>query len=371
MTRRLHALAAALALVGALVAPALAATPAAAADPCTPSFETNYDPANPADLGIFVAQTAVDTPAFLELAGLCFPTTPTLTITSNPDSAGVTLAWDGSTTSGFTVSPQAAFSGLVEVQATIAFGADSRDYHLYVYVGVPSASFPSLSNAPRSGSVGVPQVYDLTGLSFPGAVPGSLTVLNPSAQFSVSYDPSAPSFTVTPLQNVGGPVQVRVLIGDGIQAREYRPIIWVGVPVPDHVIWGPQPAPVQIEPRGTGHFTLTNFAPAGSECEIRITTDPADVTIVAEPPALNGLPSSVGIGVRDDYVGLLTVHYWLGCKEDGGVTSKEFLMLLYVGIPIPTPALADTGVDPVPPIALAVLLLGGGALLRSRRTRTR
>lgn len=370
MTRRAHFLAAPLALVAALSLPTFAASPAAAADPCSPTFETNYDPANPADLSIFVAQTAVDTAAFLDLPGLCFPTTPTLTLTSNPDGAGVTLAWDGTATSGFTVTPPSAFTGRLHVEATIAFGAESRDYSLYVYVATPGASFPSLSPAPGTGSVGVPVVYPLTGLSFPGGVPGSLTVLNPSGQFSASYDPAGPSLTITPLQNIGGAMQARVLIGDGIQAKLYRPILWVGAPIPDHVIWGPQPSPVPIDPRGTGYFTLTNFAPYGSECEIRITTDPEDVTIVAEPPALNGLPSTVGIGVRDDYVGLLTVHYVLGCKEDGGVTSKDFLMLLYVGIPIPT--LAETGIDAAPPLAFGATLLAVGLVLtRGRRRLTR
>jgi LPXTG-motif cell wall-anchored protein len=85
-------------------------------------------------------------------------------------------------------------------------------------------------------------------------------------------------------------------------------------------------------------------------------------------PRLNGLPSRIGVQVKDDYVGLLTVNYTLSCKEGGGVTSRNFVMKLYVGIPIPT--LADTGVDATGPVALAGALLIAGFVLSRRRRAT-
>ena len=353
--------------MAALTIPAVVASPAAAVVPCTPSFGTNYDPSNPADLSLYVQEIAVDATATFYLQGMCFPTDPVVTINAaDPGAGAVNFDQTSNEYAEFTYTPPSGFMGVADLDITIAFGAESRDYRFVAYVGVPGASFPDLSGAPQVGTVGVATTYDLTGLSFPSGT-AAMTVLNPSGLFSAAFQPGVPSFTVTPLQNVSGPFEARIAIDNGIQGAEYRVILWVGAPIPDRVIWGPQPGPVQIEPRGTGYFTLTNFAPYKPECEIKVTNDPADVTIVVEPPALNGIPTPVGIGVRDDYVGLLTVHYMLSCKEGGGVTSKDFIMKLYVGIPIPV--LAETGVDAVPPLVAGGLLLGAGALLLSRRRR--
>ncbi len=346
-----------------------AASPAAAADPCAPSFGTNFDPSNPADPSIYVAEIAVDATAQFDLGGMCFPTDPVITINAaDPGAGAIDFDQISDFYAQFRYTPPSGFTGVADLDITIAFGAESRDYRFVAYVGVPGASFPTVSSNPQAGTVGVATTYDLTGLSFPSGS-AAMTVLNPSGLFSAAFQPGVPSFTVTPLQNVSGPIEARIAIDNGIQGREYRVILWVGVPVPDRVIWGPQPDPAQIEPLGTGYFRLTNFAPAGSECEIKVTTDP-DVDVVTEPARLNGLPQDVPVTVDEAYVGLLTVNYRLSCKEAGGVTSRDFVMKLYVGIPIPT--LADTGVDGTAPLALAGALLAGGfVLIRRRRAASR
>lgn len=369
MTRRAIPLLLIGALAAALIGPIGVVTPAAAAVTCTPSFGTNFDPANPADPSIYVAETAVDTPAVFDLTGMCFPTDPSLSIISASPGAG-SVAFDqiDENYAQVTYGQPAGFIGVADLRLTIEFGGEARDYRFVVYTGVPGATFPTISSDPQNGSVGVATSYDLTGLSFPSGSP-ELTVLNPSSQFSATLLPGATAFEVTPLQNVGGPFEARVVIDNGIQGREYRVILWVGAPVPDRVVWGPQPEPVQIDPRGTGYFTLTNFAPPLTECEIQVTTDP-DIDIVTEPARLNGLPSRIAVRVLDDYVGLLTVHYVLSCEEPGGVTSRDFVMRLYVGIPIP--ALAATGTSLAGPAAVAsVLMITGLLLLRRRRAATR
>lgn len=217
-------------------------------------------------------------------------------------------------------------------------------------------------------------------------VPG--LCLAPGGTITTSYNPQSATvtwvadgsgsagFTVDPANDDPAVVPITVLAdqGDGT-TRSYSFAAYLGAS-PD-VVWPPAAVPTQIaiDPGGEGSFTLPGlYWPRYSECEIRVITVPEDVDFFTEPPNVSGLPIRVGM-TTSEFVGKLVISYGLACTPPEGVrSSATYIIELYVGIPIPPPALAATGSDGAPAGAAAVaggavVSLGALLLLAARRRR--
>jgi LPXTG-motif cell wall-anchored protein len=92
------------------------------------------------------------------------------------------------------------------------------------------------------------------------------------------------------------------------------------------------------------------------------------------PPSLGGEAQNIAVTVLDpEFVRLLTVTYGLTCNPPTGPSSAvDYMLLLYVGIPIPADELAATGPS-MGELSLAAggLALGGIVLLFADRRRRR
>jgi hypothetical protein len=339
-----------------------------AADPCTAFVPTNYDPANPIEHDIYVQEVAIDGAAVYEFAGLCLPSGVPTAMDDHGVPQTIDVVADGTPDGRITVTFPGGFVGLAHITLTFTEGAASHVFDLYSYVGTPATQWNPGAVAAQSAAVGTPALFAMSGLTFPTGTSGSVVAQNPSSQFSVGYDAATPGVIVTALEAAGGPIEIQALVGNGIQARIFRLVLWVGVPVPTTVVFGPQPPPVQIQPLGTGYFPISAFAPAGSDCEINIDTDP-DIQITTEPPRMDGVTRLIAIEVRENFTGILTVNYALACTPPDSDTATEmtYRLALYVGVPLPVaaaPALAATGVDPLPLLFVTFCVLALGVAFR-------
>ncbi len=378
MLSRVLRIAVAACIVGALstVAPTTGHTdPAAAAPACASYVPPNYSPANASDPTIYVIESHVDVLGVVPLSGMCFPGTPTVTLVDDfGTTQGYSVTADGSTSAGITLDPPSGFSGVAHLILEIEFGGDSWTFDIYNYVGTPAATFPTRI-APISAPVGSAATFDFTGLSFPAGSTVEMTVTNPSSRFTAAFNETAPGVDVTMLTSGGDPlnvpnaVAITVRIGNGIQEKAYELVAFVGVPVPTDVSFGPQPEPTYIEPGEPASFPLALFAPTidGEKpvCEIEIYAIP-DVLHTAEPPQVNGISHPLNFQLDTDFVGEAELHTILTCTVFGGVPkSQDYVLAMYVGVPLPATELAETGgtVPTVVVIAGAGLLLGGVVLV--------
>ena len=246
---------------------------------------------------------------------------------------------------------------------------------------------------PASAAVCPPDLPDPTTTlieAAPGAtvffpVPG--LCLAPGGTITTSYNPrsatvtwladgsASAGVTVSPPDGTAQVIPITVLVDQGDStARSYSFAAYLGAS-PD-VVWPPSAVPTQIaiDPGGEGSFTLPGlYWPRYSECEIKVTTTPDDVDFYTEPPNLSGLPIRVGFATSE-FVGKLVVTYGLACTPpEGERSAATYTIELYVGIPIPPPALAATGQEgsaatPVG-IASALIAAAGAVLLAARRRR--
>lgn len=227
------------------------------------------------------------------------------------------------------------------------------------------------------------------------AAPGATVVfpvpglcLAPGGTITVGYNPQAATvtwvadgsgsagFTVDPANDDPAVVPITVLAdqGDGT-TRSYSFAAYLGAS-PD-VVFPPAAVPTQIalEQGGEGSFTIPGlYWPRYSECEVRVDTAPEIDRFATEPPNTRGLPIHVSMTREPDFVGKVVVTYALACTPPEGERSQHtYTIELYVGIPIPPPALAATGQEgsaaaPVG-IAAALVATAGAVLLAARRRR--
>lgn len=342
---------------------------ATAAPACAAYVPPNSNPANVSDPTIYVVESFVDVLGFLPLSGMCFPGAPSVMLVDDfGTTQGYSVTADGSSSAGITLEAPAGFSGVAHLVLDIGFGGETWRFDIYNYVDTPVATFPTRI-APISASVGTPATFDFTGLSFPSGSTVELTVVNPSARFTAAFNASAPGVDVTMLTSGGDPlnvpnaVAIAVRIGNGIQEKAYELVAFVGVPVPTDVVFGPQPEPTYIEPGERGSFPVALFAPAVSgepaSCEIRIYAVP-DVLRTAEPPQVNGIAHPLNFQLDTDFVGEAELHTILTCTVFGGEPrSQDYVLAMYVGVPLPVSELAETGGT----LPAEVLLVGAGLLL--------
>lgn len=353
------------------------AMPAQAAPDCTPG--TPYSEFEGTSMEFVYAATApIGGSASIPVPELCVRGSAAVTELSNDDGVTVDIVGDGSFASGVTLSaPAVDFEGIARVDLQIVDGATSFTLELYALFGVEATSFPFERPDPVSTGLSAPALFPYPGIVLRDGAVVTAEVIRATQPVTARWvDGPTPGIEVTPSTSYRGAIGIEVLLTDGISATRVTVFQWAGVPIPTGIIWAPNPPPVAIEPGGTGYFDLSgSFAPPDSECEIRVTTDP-EVELAVDPPSLQGAAfAPVGIDVRDDaFIGLLTVSYDLSCRTpDQQVSSVEYDLLLYVGIPIPQPELAETGsaADALPAAlgALAAVLLGAELLRRSASAR--
>lgn len=283
-----------------------------------------------------------------------------MTVLSNDEGVTVDVVGDGGFSAGVTLTaPAGDFEGIARVDLQVVDGTTSFVLELYGLFGVELTDFTFGRPDPVETAVGATAFFPIDGISLrPGAALAAEVIRSTQPVTVTWIDGPTPGISVTPPAGFRGTIGVQVLLFDGISAAVATVYQWAGVAIPTGPIWAPNPPPAAIEPGGTGYFDLSgSFVPQGSACEIRVTTDP-DVEIAVEPPSLQGVAfGPVGVQVRDaDFVGLLTVSYDLTCRLlDDSLTSVEYDLLLYVGIPIPE-ELAATGPRQ------DGLLIGAGAL---------
>lgn len=353
------------------------ATPAQAAPDCTPG--TPYSEFEGTSMEfVYAAAAPIGGSATIQVPELCVRGSAVVTVLSNADDVTVDVVGDGSFASGVTLTaPAVDFEGIARVDLQIVDGTTSFVLELYALFGVAPTEFAVDRPAPVSTAVSAPAFFPLSGIDLREGASISAELIRTTQPLTIRWvDAPEPGIEVTPSTSYRGAIGIEVLLTDGISATRVTLFQWAGVPIPTGIVWAPNPPPVAIEPGGTGAFDLSGgFAPRLSECEIRVTTSP-DVEVVVGPPSLQGVAfDPVFVEVRDpDFVGLLTVSYDLSCRTPAQeVSSVEYDLLLYVGIPIPQPELADTGAPagavPMGLGALAAVLLGALLLGRSVRAR--
>jgi LPXTG-motif cell wall-anchored protein len=325
----------------------------------------------------FWAAPAAGDPATITVSALCAPAGTVVDVTSNSENLSLDVNGDGTGTAGFILTPPTPdYTGVAQLDVTLTSGSDSADYRLVGYFGVPVTSYPSKFDvSPLEVAAGAGGLFTLTGLSLSPGLTGGAAVVSSSEPVEVEFVSSpTPGVVVTPAAGFAGVVATRIIVTDGFSAQLYDARLWVGVSIPDGVVWGPNPGPVAIEPGGTGVFRFPSmYAPPGSECEIRVLQQP-DIEISTEPVSLSGEAQNIPVTVLDpEFVGLLTVTYGLTCNPPTGPSSAvDYMLLLYVGIPIPADELAATGPSmDVLSLAAGGLALGGIVLLLADRRRRR
>jgi hypothetical protein len=338
--------------------------PVAQADPgCAANFPINVPLVGSDRDDTFWAAPAVGDPATIIVSALCAPAGTVVDVTSNPENLSLDVNGDGTGTATFILTPPTPdYTGVAQLDVTLTSDSESADYRLVGYFGVPVTSYPSeFDVSPLEIEVGTSGLFALTGVSVSPELTGSAAVVSSSEPVEVEFVSSpTPGVVVTPAAGFSGVVATRIIVTDGFSAQLYFARLWVGVSIPDGVVWGPNPGPVAIEPGGTGVFRFPSmYAPRGSECEIRVRQQP-DIEISTEPPSLGGEAQDIAVTVLDpEFVGLLTVTYGLTCNPPtGSPSSVDYLLLLYVGIPIPVYELAATG-----PATNDLSLVGGGLAL--------
>jgi hypothetical protein len=355
--------------------------PSVPAAQAVPGCEANF-PINTLLFGsdrddTFWAETAAGDPATIIVSALCAPAGTVFNVTSNPENLSLDVNGDGTGTAGFILTPPTiAYTGVAQLDVTLTSGSESVDYRLVGYFGVPVTSYPSKFDvSPLEVERGAGGLFTLTGLSLSPGLTGEVAVVSSSEPVDVKFEVSpTPRVLVTPSLGFSGVVATRLIVTDGFSAQLYSARLWVGVAIPDGVVWGPNPSPVAIEPGGTGVFRFPSmYAPPGSDCEIRVQMQP-DIATSTEGPSLGGEAQNIPVTVLDpEFVGLLTVTYGLTCNPLTGPSSAvDYRLLLYVGIPIPADELAATGpsVDELS-FSAGGLALGGIVLLLADRRRRR
>lgn len=361
----------ALALLGATAGPAAHA----AVDCETRAPDTVFDGTSMEF--VFAAQGPVGGSAVATVSGLCVAGSAVITELSNDDAVAVDIVGNGTLGAITLTAPAIDFEGIARVDVQIVDGATTFVLELYGLFGVSPTAFGFERPDPVTTAVGEPAFFPLDGITLRDGATLTAELVRSTQPVSVSWV-AAPiaGIEVTPPASYRGTIGVEVLLTDGISASRVVVFPWAGVPIPAGAVWAPNPPPVAIEQGGTGLFDLSgSFVPPRSECELRVRAVP-DVDVVTEPAPLNGV-SFAPIGIRvlgSDFRGLLTVSYDISCRlPDQTRASREYDMLLYVGIPIPD-ELAATGPSEGAAFLGAgalVLVLAGITLSRWRVTRAR
>lgn len=327
---------------------------------------------------VYAAQAPVGGDATIDIPELCVPGSAVVTELSNDEGVAVDVVGDGGYAAGVTLTaPTVDFEGIARVDLQVVDGSMSYVLELYGLFGVAGTQYTFDRPDPVSTAVTASAFFPIDGIVLRDGATIREELIRSTQPVSIRWiDAPTAGIEVTPSTNYRGTIGVQVLLTDGITATRVTVYQWVGVPVPAGIVWAPNPPPVAIEPGGTGAFDLSGgFAPSLSECEIRVTTAP-DILVAVGPPSLQGVsfePVWVEV-LNDDFVGLLTVSYDLSCRTpDQQVSSVEYDLLLYVGIPIPQPELATTGPRETEVLAgaMAIALLLGGMLLAGRRVASR
>jgi LPXTG-motif cell wall-anchored protein len=323
---------------------------------------------------VYAAETGTGGTAEIYVPQLCAGGSVTATELSNDEGVTVAITPDGTLGAMISLSaPTGDFAGLARVDLQFSQGATTIVLELYGLFGVEGTRYPFDRPDPISTPVSTPALFPISGIVLRDGATITAEIARSTQPVVVEWVESPqPGFRVTPPVGYTGPVGVEVVLTDGVSAELYSVVQWAGVPIPTTAIWAPNPPPAATEPDGIGYFDIGgSFVPPGSECEIRVTTVP-DVTIAVDPPDLSGISyGPIAVDVREpDFVGLLTTTYALTCELPDQTTSRvAYQFLLYVGIPIPQPELAATGVtsDVVPAgLGALALLLAGAVLLRRR-----
>lgn len=363
-------------LIGAAVATSVvaAALPAQAAPDCEPSTPYSEFEATSMEF-VYAAEAPVGGAAFIAVPELCVRGAAVVTELSNDEGVTVDVVGDGSFGAGVTLTaPSGDFEGIARVDLQVVDGATSFVLELYALFGVTPTEFAFDRPEPVETAVSAPAFFPISGIALRDGAVISVEVARSTQPVTIRWiDAPSPGIEVTPSTSYQGTIGVDVLLTDGISAARVAVFQWAGLSIPTGVVWAPNPPPVAIEPGGTGSFDLSGgFAPWQSECEIRVTTMP-DVLVAVGPPSVQGVsfePVWVEV-LDDDFVGLLTVSYDLSCRTpDESLSSVEYDLLLYVGIPLPQAELADTGTRADAAFwALGALLLAlVGTLLVLRRS---
>lgn len=326
---------------------------------------------------VYSADAAVGGAALIMVPELCVSASAVVVELANDDAVSVDVVGDGSFGATITLTaPTVDFEGIARVDLQVVDGATSFVLELYGLFGVVPTAFSFDRPDPVATAVSAPAIFSIAGIVLREGATLTAELIRSTQPVSVTVV-GAPTegIQVTPSTSYRGTIGVEVLLTDGINATRVFTYQWAGIPIPTGVVWAPNPPPVAIDPGGTGFFDLSgSFAPPQSECEIRVNSVP-DVQLVVEPPSLQGVAfAPVGIQVRDpDFVGLLTVSYDLSCRlPDETVSSVDYDLLMYVGIPIPE-ELAATGShrDGAVMAAGALALMLAGALMVLRRPQRR
>lgn len=304
---------------------------------------------------------------------MCISFTSTVTELSNADGLAVSFVADGSNASTITLEPPTVdFVGISRVDLEVTDGAESYVLELYGLFGVAPTTYVSDRRPPVATAVGAPAFFPVSGTVPRVGATIRAEVVRSTQPVTVEWvDSPSGGIVVTPPASFRGTIGVQVVITDGITSTRTTVYQWAGVPIPTSAVWAPNPPPAAIEPGGTGFFDLSGiYASFPYECEIKVNTVP-DVTIATDPPSLNGVAfAPIAVAVKDpDFVGLLTVSYDISCRlPDLSVSSVEYDLLLYVGIPIPELAATGPTFDVVPYGAAALAVMVSGFVLLRRRS---
>ncbi|MDX2026293.1 LPXTG cell wall anchor domain-containing protein [Microcella sp.] len=321
---------------------------------------------------VYSASGAAGDSLEIRVPDMCISSTASVTELSNADGVTVILLADGSNAATITLAPPTAdFVGVSRVDLEVTDGAESYVLELYGLFGVAPTTYGFGRPAPVATALGAPAFFPISGtVPRPGATIRAEVVRSTQPVIVEWVDSPSDGIVVTPPASFRGTIGVQVVITDGITSTQTTLYQWAGIPIPTTAVWAPNPPPVAIEQGGIAYFDLSSgFVPFGSECEIRVRTEP-DVLIAVSPPPLSGAAfAPVDIVMKDqDFVGLVTVSYDLSCElPDLSVSSVEYDLLVYVGIPIPELAATGPEFNVVPlGVGALALVLGGFVLLRRR-----
>lgn len=369
------ALAAVLALGVALPVVGAAAPSATAAGGCAPTSAPDSEFLGTSMEQVYWATAPAGATATISPSDLCIGASAIVTELSNDDGLDVVIGGVVDFPSIALDPPTDDFTGVSRVDLEITDGSLSFVLELYGFFGVQPTEFPYEDVDPVSTAVGASAFFPVPGIVLRDGAAIRVELVRSTQSVTVEWvDAPTEGVRITPPAGYSGPIGAEVLLTDGIVSAPLALVQWAGVPIPTTAIWAPNPPPVAIEPGGIGYFDLDgSFVPPRSECELTVTNVP-EVVVAVDSPPLSGISyGPVGILVRDpDFVGLVTVTYGIDCRlPDSTTSSASYTFLLYVGIPIPDPELAETGPRIELLVSSALALMAGGALLVACRRRVR
>lgn len=359
-------------VIAALVVGALATTPTAAmaVSSCETSVPTNFETVGTTMSQVWSAAGPAGTAVDIEIPDLCVSMDAVVTVDSNTASVLIDIMGDGTSFASIRLTPPTIdYTGVAQVDLTIVDGPASFSLELYGLFGVDPTSFDFERPDPVAEPLGSPGFFPLPPITLRDGASLRVELVRSTAPVAIELvDVPSRGVVVTPSSSVRETIGVDVLVTDGVSSTRYQFFLWSGVEIPTGAVWAPNPPPVAVEPGGTGFFNLSgSFVPSDSECEIRVRAEP-DIDIVTEPPSLQGVSfEPVGVRVLDaDFVGVLSVSYDLSCRlPDDSTSGFDYTLVLYVGVPLPAPELADTGSSPTTSSMLVGMLglMGAGAML--------